>query len=127
MHLRKLLLKIKKEAGLNKQPIALSSQLHKEKSVLCTGFPVNTDFSHEAIGGFISDIRSYKKIRLLGSAALSIAYVAAGRVDVYKERDIMIWDVAGAIPILLGAGGNVKIEKALKRYSFNITATNIYL
>lgn len=77
-----------------------------EKAVLCTGFPVSTDFSDAGIQQFISFVRDYKKIRLLGTAALSLAYVASGRVDAYCERDIKIWDVAAGIAIVEAAGGN---------------------
>jgi myo-inositol-1(or 4)-monophosphatase len=42
---------------------------------------------------------------MLGSAALSLAYVAAGRADVYFERDVKIWDVAGGLALVCAAGG----------------------
>jgi len=38
---------------------------------------------------FLSESMRFKKIRLLGSAALMLAYVAAGRIDAYAEDDIM--------------------------------------
>jgi myo-inositol-1(or 4)-monophosphatase len=41
----------------------------------------------------------------LGSAALSLAYVASGRADAYHENDIAIWDVAAGIAIVKAAGG----------------------
>ena len=50
-------------------------------------------FSSLSIEKFISKVQSYKKLRILGSAALSLAQVAAGRFDVYEEDDIYIWDV----------------------------------
>lgn len=114
----------KKGAWLNDSPISASGIIKKERAVLCTGFPVNTEFSKKNIQIFVENVSSYKKIRLLGSAALSIAYVASGRVDVYQERDIMLWDVGGAIPILLGAGGKLNMNKAPKIYSYHIFACN---
>ena len=56
-------------------------------------------------------MREYKKVRLLGSAALSLAYVAAGRADAYYERDIKIWDVAAGLAIGQAAGA-VSFRKA---------------
>ncbi len=112
---------------VDQQPLKVSSTTQKEKAVLCTGFPVSTDFSHDSINAFVGKIRLYKKVRLLGSAALSIVYVASGRADVYEEKDIMFWDVAGAIPILLGAGGMVKKEKTKKLHSLHIYASNGHL
>ena len=44
---------------------------------------------------------------MLGSAALSLAYVANGRVDAYHERNIMSWDVAAGVALVRAAGGAV--------------------
>src|SRR5205814_8035180 len=76
-----------------------------ERAVLATGFPAATDFSAGALGDFVERVRAYKKIRLLGSAALSLAYVASGRIDAYVERDIKLWDVAAGIALVRAAGG----------------------
>lgn len=93
-------------AWLNGLPMQVGEVPVPAKAVLCTGFPVSTDFSDLAIQQFISFVRDYKKVRLLGTAALSLAYVASGRVDVYCERDIKIWDVAAGIAIVEAAGGS---------------------
>lgn len=111
-------------AWLNDVPINVSQTDTKQKSVLLTGFPSKRDFSTASIGHFIENIQSYRKVRLLGSAALSIAYVAAGRADAYYEENIMWWDVAGGIPLLLGAGGKLKIKKTSIPYCFDIAVTN---
>jgi len=114
-------------AWLNGSDITPSNIKKKENAVLCTGFPVNTDFSIDGIGNFVFDIKAYKKVRLLGSAALSLAYVAAGRADAYYEKDIMLWDVAAGIAILSGAGGKIDIKKAQRDNSFHVNASNGYL
>lgn len=113
-----------KGAWVNDQPISVSKIEEKAKAVLCTGFPVKMDFEPKKVSVFVEQIRDYKKIRLLGSAALSIAYVAAGRVESYYEDSIMFWDVAGGIPIVLGAGGRMRIEKNPKVYCVNVWVTN---
>ena len=113
-----------KEAHLNGKPIRVSTTGKKEKGVLSTGFPSNTDSSPKGIKEFIKNAQAYKKMRLLGSAALSIAYVACGRTDAYSEKDIMLWDVAGAIPILAGAGGKFNMERTGKIHSFYVFASN---
>jgi len=112
-------------AWLNGHPISVSTINEKKNSILLTGFPVKTDFSTQRIKNFVDDIQSYKKVRLLGSAALSIAYVAAGRVEAYSENDIMLWDVAGGIPIVLGAGGKINlIQETDKQNCYNVFLTN---
>jgi len=93
-------------AWLNNMPMRVSNLSDQKKSVLCTGFPVSTDFSTSPIQQFISFVQNFKKIRLIGSASLSLAYVACGRVDAYFERDIKIWDVAAGIALVRSAGGD---------------------
>lgn len=114
-------------AWLNQQKIEVSKNTTKRKSILCTGFPSSLDFSTDNLNAFIEQIQSYRKIRLFGSAALSMAYVACGRADAYCERDIMSWDIAGGIPLILGAGGDVHIEKTPTRHCFNVHVTNGYI
>jgi len=97
-------------AWLKDTPIHCSNIHERKNAVLATGFPVNRDFSSQSLQGFISDIQAFKKIRLLGSAALSMAYVACGRIDAYSEEDIMFWDVAAGIALVKAAGGYVRHE-----------------
>jgi len=52
----------------------------------------------------------FKKVRMLGSAALMMAYVASGRVDAYAEDDIMFWDVAAGAALIRAAGGWVEMH-----------------
>ena len=94
----------------NGNPIFASNIKKPGDSILATGFPVNRDFSAKAIKDFLSRVREFKKIRLLGSAALSLAYTACGRVDAYVEEDIMLWDVAAGIAIVKAAGGFVSLQ-----------------
>ena len=76
-----------------------------ERGVLCTGFPAGTDFAPAALTRFVQQVQRFRKIRLLGSAALSLAYVAAARADAYFERDVRIWDVAAGLALVRAAGG----------------------
>lgn len=94
-------------AWLNQKSIKPSTTAKEEQAILCTGFPIHTDFSVNGLTAFVQQIRAYKKLRLLGSAALSLAYVASGRTDAYLEKDIMLWDVAGGLAIVKAAGGRI--------------------
>lgn len=111
-------------AWLNDKPIEVSKNEKKQNSVICTGLPVKTDFSDDNINAFIDQVKNYRKVRLFGSAALSIAYVACGRVDAYHERDIMLWDVGGGIPIVSGAGGRIQLDKNSPPYCLNVHIDN---
>lgn len=97
-------------ATLNGKRISVSTVVRTEKAVLATGLPVNSDFSHENLAKFAERLRRYKKVRMLGTAALMNAYVACGRVDAYHEEGIMFWDVAAGLALVRAAGGHVGIE-----------------
>jgi len=115
-------------AWLNHKPIQSSPVNEISKAVLCTGFPVNTDFSSPALSRFIDEIQHFRKVRLLGSAALSLCYVACGRADAYKEDNIMLWDVAAGLALVQSAGGAVKLKNFNHISSpVNVTATNALL
>jgi myo-inositol-1(or 4)-monophosphatase len=114
-------------AWLNDSPICVSSTQNNSNAILATGFPVSSDFSQKTLYKFVNNIKKYKKIRLLGSAALSLAYVSSGRVDIYQENDIKIWDVAAGIALVRAAGGmtqltpsNVKEIVTVQAYNSNL-------
>lgn len=111
-------------AWVNDFPTEVGQVEKKEDAVLCTGFPVGTDFSGPALTGFVRDIQLYKKVRLLGSAALSLVYVACGRADVYHESDIAIWDVAAGIAIVPAAGGKVNFCPTKAKNRLTVKAGN---
>ena len=112
------------DAWMNGRALKVSAVGRKERAVLFTGFPSKTDFSKKAVASFVRSVRSYKKVRLIGSAALSLAYVASGRADAYYEKDIMIWDIAAGVSIVLGAGGRVSIKMASDENRACIYAAN---
>lgn len=97
-------------AFLGEQPVHASNVTAQGKAILTTGFPVNSDFAAESLLQFVESVRRFQKVRLLGSAALSLAYVACGRADAYMEQDIMLWDIAAGAAIVLGAGGTIFLE-----------------
>ncbi|MBF0386285.1 MAG: inositol monophosphatase [Candidatus Omnitrophica bacterium] len=111
-------------AWLNGNKISVSRVPRKRDAILATGFPGKTDLSGKSIESFARNVRVYKKPRLIGSAALSMAYVAAGRFDAYDEKDIMLWDIAAGAAIVEAAGGKVKIKQAGHEYSYHVQACN---
>ncbi|MCL5269958.1 MAG: inositol monophosphatase [bacterium] len=96
------------------RPLAVSGVAERGKAILATGFPVNRDFGAAALAEFVDQVKSFKKVRLLGSAALSLAWVAAGRVDAYAEDDIMLWDVAAGLALVAAAGGHVALAPSAR-------------
>jgi len=98
-------------AWLNHALIEPSRTELVSRAVLATGFPVRGDFSTAAVQRFVGEAQEFRKVRLLGSAALSLCYVACGRVDAYREDGIRFWDVAAGLAIVEASGGLVSVEK----------------
>ena len=69
-------------------------------------------------------LNKYKKIRFFGSAAMSLSFLASGKVDAYTEGNIMIWDIAAGVAIVKAAGGNVEFSKGSIDNSINVLVTN---
>ena len=111
-------------AWLNGQPVRVSDVETKGQAILVTGFPTAGDFSGAALSETVSEIQAYKKVRLLGSAALSLAYVACGRADAYQENNIAIWDVAAGLAIVKGAGGIAGFRTGDKENRLIVRAAN---
>ncbi len=97
-------------AWLNGKPIAVSGVKAAAKASLATGFPHHQNFDDAPLREFIGQVQDFKKIRMLGSAALMGAYVACGWLDAYVEEDVWLWDVAGAVAIAQAAGAAVNVR-----------------
>lgn len=95
---------------VNGSPIKVNSINSKKFAVIATGFPVAMALDKESMSSFWKLICEFKKIRMLGSAALAMTFVSCQKVDAYYERNIRLWDIAGAAAVLLGAGGYMKME-----------------
>jgi myo-inositol-1(or 4)-monophosphatase len=95
-------------AFLNGQPIRVSSAASLIDAMLVTGFPydVHTRLD-EIIGLFRAFVGQARAVRRLGSAAIDLCYVAAGRMDGFWERDLNAWDIAGGALLVTEAGGRV--------------------
>jgi myo-inositol-1(or 4)-monophosphatase len=112
-------------AYCNGNKISVSNTLNKKNASICTGFPVrfNTQ-NNDEMQNFWNLISPYAKVRMLGTAAISLINVAKGSADVYTEQSIMLWDVAAGIAIIEGSGGCIYSEKGPHEYSLNVFASN---
>jgi myo-inositol-1(or 4)-monophosphatase len=68
-----------------------------------------------------------RKIRIMGSAALALVYVASGRMDAYLEPGVRLWDIAAGGLILECAGGEFWHERVEGRQVYRIMAHNGHL
>jgi myo-inositol-1(or 4)-monophosphatase len=95
-------------AWLNGRPLAVSSTTTMLDSLLVTGFHYGIQRDpEELVSLFREFITKSRAVRRLGSAALDLCYVAAGRFDGYWESKIQPWDVAAGALIVTEAGGRV--------------------
>ncbi len=92
----------------NEQKINISQCDDMMRAYLVTGFPYNVSENPENCAEvFVSIIQRGIPVRRLGSAALDLAYVAAGRFDGFWETDLNPWDVAAGVLLVEEAGGKV--------------------
>lgn len=90
---------------LNGRVVRVSSRSDVGESVVAMGFSKNKENLRKSLPHLIRISRRAKKIRIMGSAALELAYVASGRLDAYIERTINLWDVAAGSLLVENAGG----------------------
>lgn len=93
----------------NKKEIVVSNCSTLQDALIATGFPYirndeRTTKISETLKYFLDNGRD---IRRIGTAATDLCYVACGRMDVYYEGFLNIWDIAGGIIIVKNAGGFV--------------------
>lgn len=119
-----------KGATLNGKKIHVSKTAKLAQALLVTGFPYNR-FTRmpELLTRFEGFLNSCHDVRRLGSAALDLCWLAAGRTDGYWEDNLNPWDVGAGILILQEAGGKVtdysgKKYKKLPDYGRTMLASN---
>ncbi len=117
-----------KGAYLNGKPLKVSSITHLADSILATGFPYNThENPHHCIDHFVDILRLGIPIRRMGSAAIDLAYTAAGRYDGYFEVGLSPWDCAAGILLVEEAGGRISswdLQKLNHRLKTPILCSN---
>ena len=92
----------------------ISVGLSKTGVTIAAGLPLLQEMVHRA-----------RKCRLMGSAALDMAYVACGRFDAYIEQGISLWDIAAGWILIETAGGTVDLKpRADMKDKYSIVAWN---
>lgn len=105
-----LLFAAQKDGGatMNNRKIKVSERARLSHSVLTTGFAAFRDGQVDrAIAVFNRIVPQARDIRRHGSAALDLAWVAAGRMDGYWEKGLKLYDFAAGILLVAEAGGRV--------------------
>lgn len=114
-------------ATRNGNTIVVSESTDFDSSFLVTGFPYNVNENPcDCIEVFVDIIKQGIPVRRLGSAALDLAYVAAGIFDGFWEIELNPWDIAAGALLVEEAGGRVTTytDSEFSVYGKSILATN---
>ena len=94
-------------AFLNGKRLAVSRVTQLSAALAAVSFPARVPRGSPLIADFIEVLHQAQAIRRMGSSALNLAYLAAGRLDAYWATDTKIWDVAAGWLLVREAGGVV--------------------
>jgi myo-inositol-1(or 4)-monophosphatase len=95
-------------ARLNGERLAVTDCADLGDALMCTGFPYSVrEKPGHLIASFAEFMRLSRAVRRLGSAALDLCYVAAGRFDAFYEESLHAWDMAAGALLVEEAGGQV--------------------
>ncbi len=94
-------------AFLNGRPLRTSPCSTVSQALVAASFSANVPRGSIEVTRFIEVLHSCQALRRLGSAALNLCYLAAGRLDAYWATSVKIWDVAAGILLVREAGGVV--------------------
>jgi myo-inositol-1(or 4)-monophosphatase len=114
-------------AYLNGERIHVSEAQELIACLLVTGFPYDHETAEKNLANFAHFTRLSQGVRRLGSAAIDLCYIAAGRLDGYWEVSLQPYDLAAGALIVREAGGKISSmqgEEDLFHPPFSITAAN---
>jgi myo-inositol-1(or 4)-monophosphatase len=95
---------------LNGRIVRASNHSRLSDAVIAMGFSKSKENLEKSLPHLNRLARGAKKIRIMGSAALELAYVASGRLDVYIERTINLWDIAAGGLMVECSGGEMFLK-----------------
>jgi myo-inositol-1(or 4)-monophosphatase len=111
-------------ARLNGRPIRVSSRKKLSEAVISIGFAKSRENLEATLPYFLNLVHRVRKLRIMGSAALALTYVATGRFDAYIERGIRLWDIAAGGLILESAGGVFWHEAVSGEHAYRMISAN---
>ncbi|MDA1016452.1 MAG: inositol monophosphatase family protein [Planctomycetota bacterium] len=92
---------------VNGSPLSPSTIDGLDRALVMASLPLVTDKNDPAVQRFLTVLSQAQHLQRTGSAALNLAYVAAGRMEAYWSSSLKPWDMAGGAVILLEAGGRI--------------------
>ena len=114
-------------ARLNGKVIRVSQRRKLNEAIVALGFAKQPATLNRMLPTLNDLIHRVRKIRIMGAAALSLVYVATGRMDAYLEYGLRLWDIAAGGLIVECAGGRFQSRAVGDDYTYEITASNARL
>ncbi len=111
-------------ARLNGKIIHVSRRRKLAESIVAMGFAKDQTTLAKMLPVFHALVPRVRKIRLLGAAALSMTWVAAGRMDAYQEYGIRLWDIAAGGLIVECAGGEFWRRAVTGEHTYELCVSN---
>ena len=113
-----------KPARCNGRKIQVGDRRKLSEAIITMGFSKKAQTISETLPTFTSLIPRVRKVRMFGSAGLSLAWIAAGRIDAYLEAGVRIWDVAAGALLIEQAGGEFWHQNVDGDYAVEMIASN---
>ena len=113
-----------KPARLNGRLAKVSTRARLDESIVSLGFAKSQDSLKAAQADFLELTHRVRKIRIMGSAALALTYVACGRFDAYVEAGVRLWDIAAGRLIVECAGGSFVTQTLPGEHRYGLIASN---
>ena len=111
-------------AKLNERKISVSLRAKLDIAIVSMGFAKSSGVTNAMLPILNELVYRVRKIRVMGSAALSLVYVACGRFDAYIEGGVRLWDVAAGGLIVECAGGEFWREEIDTQHTYRLVANN---
>jgi len=112
------------EPNRNGVPISVSRRAAWSEAVVTVGFSKSGAAIDIGLERYRAIAHKVRKTRMLGSAALGMAYIACGRLDAYLEEAVSLWDIAAGELLIRRAGGMVRRLPKPGSEKFGVISTN---
>jgi len=119
--------KFNNKSTKNDNPLQVSDYKNKEDGILITGLPHGSDYSDTSLEKMINNMQTWKKVRMIGSAAMAACYIASGKAEMYKENGVYLWDIIAGAAIVESAGGIADISNIKENFQVDVIFSNSHI
>lgn len=111
-------------ARMNGRVVRVSERACLAESVVASGFSKSPSVIRKTLAVLNRLSPRVRKVRIMGAAALSLAYVASGRMDLYLELGVRLWDIAAGGLLIECAGGRFEFRRQAGEHRYSMLGEN---